>query len=207
MNKIIGYFLNQSTWRLINPKNYKRLFTHDIAIHYLRHEILESVERETTFIQGGTAVGFYAGLRFLFPEVSHLAHLYYGRSWGNAESKYVSRFMRRFRILYPGCGVYYQAFRHGLMHSHHPKWLKWTKRGWYISNVAKLEDVFGIFIPEFTTQVKSAIVQFINELEREKNGRKKYRLNKFFEALTDTGKVLKKKDLKSYAKYDYDWTR
>lgn len=206
MNKIVGYFPNQPTWQLISPRKYRRIFTHDIAIHYLRHEILESIEREMTFIQGGTAVGFYAGLRFLFPEVSHLAHLYYGyqgKIWENLESRFVSRFMRKFKILYPGCGIYYQAFRHGLMHSHHPKWLSWTKKGWYISNVAKLEDVFGIFIPEFTKQTKTAVTQFIDELEKERNKNKRYRLKKIFETLTDTGKVLQKKDLKGYAKYDY----
>ena len=71
--KIIGYFSDQPTWRLIFEKEYKKIFTHKLAIHYLEYEILESIEREIKYILSGNSVGFYAGLRFLFPEVNHLA--------------------------------------------------------------------------------------------------------------------------------------
>ncbi len=202
MNKIVGYFSDKPTWKLVSENDYRKKFSYSVAIHYLKHEILGSVEREMTFVQSGTAVGFYAGLRFLFPEISHLAHLYYGRNWNDAESRYASRYMRKFKILYPGCGLYYEAFRHGLMHSHHPKWLSVTKSGWYVSNVAKLANIFGIFIPEFTNQVKAAIEMFIQELESEERTKRRNRFNKFFDALVDSGQVIEKKDLRGYAKYD-----
>lgn len=203
MKKIVGYFPDKPTWRMVAIEEYKKAFNHDAAIYYLDHEILESVDREMKVILTGDKAGFYAGLRFLFPEVSHLSHLYYGKGWGLKESKYVSRFMRKFNILSPECGVYYEVFRHGLMHSHHPKWIKKAKNGWYISNTEKLDRLFGIFIPSFTEQIKLAITQFINELKTEQGKKKKYRLDKFFDAMVDVGKILNKKDLKGYAKYDY----
>lgn len=158
-------------------------------------------------ILSGTKAGFYAGLRFLFPELIHLAHFYYGykeKEWKSKESKFTSRFMRKFKILYPQCGLYYQVFRHGLMHSHHPKWLRKGKSvsEWYISNTEKL-DMFGVSLPELTTEIKKAIFAFIDELEYEKVKKRFYRLNKFFDALSDCGKILKKKDLRGYAKYDH----
>lgn len=203
MKKIVGYFPDRPTWRKVAVEEYKKVFSHDTAIYYLEHEILESVDRETKAILTGDKTGFYAGLRFLFPEVSHLSHLYYGKNWGLKESKYVSRFMRKFNILSPECGVYYEVFRHGLMHSHHPKWIKKARNGWYISNTEKLDRLFGIFIPGFTEQIKLAITQFINELKTEQGKKKKYRRDKFFDAMVDVGKILNKKDLKGYAKYDY----
>lgn len=203
MKKIVGYFPDKPTWRKVAIEEYKKVFNHDVSIYYLDHEILESVDREMKVILTGDKAGFYAGLRFLFPEVSHLSHLYYGKEWGLKESKYVSRFMRKFNILSPECGVYYEVFRHGLMHSHHPKWIKRAKNGWYISNTEKLDKLFGIFIPGFTEQIKLAITQFINELKTEQGKKKKYRLDKFFDAMVDVGKILNKKDLKGYAKYDY----
>lgn len=211
MNKIVGYFHQKPTWRAVTVKEYKKIFNHDIAISYLKHEIFESVEREMAQILSGSFAGFYAGLRFLFAEVTYLSHLYWGKkgeNWKRKESAYVVRYMRKFKILYPECGVYYEVFRHGLMHTHHPKWIKKARRvaGWYISNTDK-SKTFGIFIPEFTNQVKSAIKQFIEELEIEKNRNKRNRLDKFFEALTDAGKILTKNDLKPYARTDYPKVR
>lgn len=203
MKKIIGYFDTNPTWRPISTKKYKRLFSHDLAIHYLKHEIYESIDREMKHILGGKATGFYAGLRFLFPEVNHLAHLYWGhkgKAWTSKETPLVALFMRKFKIFYPEGGIYYRVFRHGLMHSHHPKWIRKNgKIGWYISNVARLDE-FGVFLPEFTTQVKSSVDSFVIELENEKTRKKKYRLNKFLNALIDCGKILNKGDLRQKRK-------
>lgn len=200
MKKIIGYFSTPPTWRLVSAKEYREKFTHELAIHYLKHEIFESVEREMEYILKGNA--FYAGLRFLFPEVNHLAHLYWGhkgKQWRGKEARLISLYMRKFNIFYPDGGLYYKVFRHGLMHSHHPKWIRKNgKVGWYISNVAKIEE-FGIFLPEFTGQVKSSIQSFINELKKEKVNNQKLRRDKFVEALVDIGKILNKKELRLYA--------
>lgn len=199
MKKIIGYYPSDPTWRLVSEKEYKKEFTHELATHYLRHEIDESVEREMKHILSGATTGFYAGLRFLFPEVSHLAHLYWGykdRAWKILETRLVALYMRKFKIFYPEGGIYYKVFRHGLMHSHHPKWIRKNgKISWYISNVAKLDE-FGVFLPEFRNGVRSSINQFIKELEAEKLNGGNNRLNKFFDALVDTGKILTKKDLR-----------
>lgn len=203
MKNIVGYFSSNPTWRRVSEKEYKKILKHDLAIHYLKNEIYESVDREMKHILKGDASGFYAGLRFLFPEITHLAHLYYGyrgKVWKSIESKYSSRFMRKFKILSPQCGLYYEVFRHGLMHSHHPKWLRKGKsvNAWYISNTEEL-DMFGVSLPKLTTEIKNAISSFIYELEREKGN---YRLNRFFNALVDCGKILYKNSLTGYARYD-----
>lgn len=201
MRKIIGYFSSDPTWQLVTEKEYRKVFTHDLAIYYLKHEIYESVEREMKHILAGNAVGFYAGLRFLFPEVNHLAHLYWGhkgKNWQTKETRLVALYMKKFKIFYPEGGLYYKVFRHGLMHSHHPKWIRKNgKVGWYISNVAKIDD-FGVFIPEFTSQIKASIDNFISKLEEEKASKKKLRLSNFLTALIDSGKILNKKDLRLY---------
>ncbi|GEM_PF-7030215 len=202
MKKIIGYFSSSPTWNRISEKEYRKQFTHDLAIYYLKYEIFESIEREMTFILKDEAVGFYAGLRFLFPEVNHLAHLYWGHrggEWRKLETRLTSLYMKRFCIFIPDGGIYYLVFRHGLMHSHHPKWVKKDKRiGWYISNREKLEEEFSIFIPEFTEKVKLSIEKFITELEIEKKNNKRHRLNNFLDAIADSGKILQKKDLRLY---------
>lgn len=197
--KIIGYFSNAPTWRLVDEKSYKNKFSHADAIAYLEHEITESVDRETSLLLSGNSVGFYSALRFLFPEVNHLSHLYWGHKgsyWRNNETRFVSLFMKKFEILSPECGIYYQAFRNGLMHSHHPKWVKRKNGvGWYISNTAKIDE-FGIFVPEFANQIKAAIKKFITELENEKKENRSNRLMKFADALADCGTILRKRDLK-----------
>ncbi|OGH20735.1 MAG: hypothetical protein A3D74_05410 [Candidatus Levybacteria bacterium RIFCSPHIGHO2_02_FULL_37_13] len=208
MSKIVGYFSTGQTWRVIDEKEYRKVFllNPNLAISYLKHEIMESVEREMGVILSGTKAGFYAGLRFLFPEVVHLAHLYYGykgNDWKFKESKFTARFMRKFKILYPQCGLYFEVFRHGLIHGHHPKWLRKGKsvNEWYVSNTEKL-DMFGVSLPELTKTIKTAILEFIDELENKNANKNRYRLRKFLDALSDCGKILKKKDLKGYAKYD-----
>ncbi len=204
--EIIGYYSNQPTWQLVKFSAYKRQFTHQLAIHYLEHEIFESVDREMQHILSGQNAGFYAGLRFLFAEVTALSHLYWGvKSFiPRKESAYVARFMRKFGVLPPEHGVHYETFRHGLMHSHHPKWIKKGNRiiGWYISNTAKANS-FGIFIPEFTEQVKNTISAFIAELRVEEIAGKNTRLKKFIEGYTHTAKVLKRRDLGKYSRTDF----
>ena len=207
INKIVGYFANANqTWKVVNVNDYRRIFNHDTAISYLEHEIYESVDREMAQILSGTNAGFYAGLRFLFAELTFLAHLYHGKKsyFPKRESYYVTKYMRRFKILHPECGIFYEVFRHGLMHSHHPKWLKKGNKmaGWYISNTAKLNS-FGIFVPDFTKDVKSAIKQFISELQTEKTTHKKTRLIHFCNAIVHVGKIMTKKDLGNYAKRDF----
>lgn len=201
MKRIVGYFPDEPTWRAIKENDYRKKFSHDIAIKYLINEIQESITREMDSMPSSS---FYSAIRFLFPEVTHLSHLYYGykgRDWESRESKYVARFMRKFKILHPKCGVYYQVFRHGLMHSHHPKQVR-KLSGWYISSDTKLEDVFGIYIPDLKNQLIATVEQMIVELKTERNKKGRYRLNKFLEALVDVGEILTKKKLKGYARYD-----
>lgn len=204
--KIAGYYSTPNTWRLVEKLDYKRQLSHDLVIHYLQHEIYESVDREMKHILSASRTGFYAGLRFLFAEVTYLSHLYWGKNSykPRKESAYVARFMRKFNILPPEYGVHYEVFRHGLMHTHHPKWLKKGNRviGWYVSNVAKTTG-FGVFIPEFAQQVKDAINNFISELKIEKAANKRTRLDKFFEGYISTAKVLTRKDLSKYARTDF----
>jgi hypothetical protein len=210
MDKIVGYYTTGQTWRETSIWNYKRNFKHDSAVSYLEHEIFESVDREMTQILSGTNAGFYAGLRFLFAELTFLAHLYNGKKSyvPKKESYYVAKYMRRFKILHPECGVFYEVFRHGLMHSHHPKWLKKGNNvaGWYISNTAKLSS-FGIFVPGFTNDVKSAIKQFITELQTEKTAGRKTRLTHFLYTIIHAGKIMTKKELGNYAKGDFRFVK
>lgn len=205
-NKIVGYYETQPTWRLVDSGEYKKIFNHNIAIHYLQHELYESVDREMKHILSGEFSSFYAGLRFLFPEVTYLSHLYWGRNSykPRKESYYVARYMRKFGILTPGCGVHYEIFRHGLMHTHHPKWLKKGGRviSWYVSTTAKLTD-FGVFLPEFTVQIKNAINNFVKELEHEKRLGKKTRCSKFLESYLRSADILTKKSLSKYARNDF----
>ena len=184
----------------MSEKDYKNIFDHDLAILYLKQEILESVQREISQILSGNFAGFYAGLRFLFAEVTYLSQLY----WGRDEAKLVARFMRKFNILTPTSGLHYEVFRHGLMHTHHPKFIRYNRKvvPWYISNAQELK-MFGISNPIFKEQVEKAISEFINELEAEKTKKKENRLNKYFKGLVSAGKILSKKDLKPYARSDF----
>lgn len=202
MPKIIGYFQNKPTWREIDEKTYRKIFNHELAIAYLRNEIYESIEREIEGVASHTTAGFYAALRFLFAEVAYLSNLYWGVQ--GVESKFVARYMRKFKILLPTSGLHYEVFRHGLSHTHHPKWIRKGNKviPWYISTSAKLND-FGILIPEFSEQVKSSIKLFIRELEIENKESKINRLNKFFEGVSNAGRILTRNDLKSYARSDF----
>ena len=210
MDEIIGYYPGPSqTWRATTIQDYRRIFNHDTAISYLEHEIFESVDREMRQMLGGPNTGFYAGLRFLFAEVTFLAHLYNGKKSyvSRRESYYVAKYMRKFKILHPECGVLYDVFRHGLMHSHHPKWLKKNGQiGWYISNAARLGN-FGICIPEFTDDVKTTIKQFISELQSEKAANKHTRLNHFLETIIHAGTIMTKADLGKYARGDFKFVK
>lgn len=204
MKKIVGYFSEKPTWRVTSVKEYKKKFNHDLAISYLKNEIFESVDREINHILSGNSVGFYAGLRFLFAELTYLSRLYWGNDSEKTESAHVVRFMRKFNILSPEYGVHYEVFRHGLMHTHHPKWIKKRTRviNWYISNKEKLTS-FGVCIPEFSDQIKRAIRNFGEELKVEKILNKNTRLNKFLETIISAGEILTRKDLKKYAKTDF----
>jgi len=208
MKRIVGYFPDKETWRKTDEEEYRRsIFSHNIAIHYLKHEIQESVEREMNVILSGTKAGFYAGLRFLFAEVNGLACLYWGKDSDskNCKAELVVEFMRKFGILQPTPGLHYEVFRHGLMHSHHPKWIKKNKKviGWYIDNEEKRKG-FGVYVPEFRDQVISSIKEFIAELEKERDNKEGTLLNRFRDGLIASGKILTKKDLKEYAKDDYE---
>lgn len=75
---------------------------------------------------------------------------------------------------------------------------------WYISNAQELK-MFGISNPIFKEQIEKAINKFIDELETEKSAIKKNRLNKFIKGLASAGKILSKKDLKSYARSDFKY--
>lgn len=204
--KIIGYYSTPNTWRLVEKSDYKKELNHDLVIHYLQYEIYESVDREMKHILSASQTGFYAGLRFLFAELTYLSHLYWGKNSYKykKESAYVARFMRKFNILPPEYGVHYEVFRHGLMHTHHPKWIKKGNKviGWYISNVAKTIS-FGVFIPEFTQQIKDAINVFISELKKEKVENKRTRLDKFFEGYSSTAKILTRKNMGKYSRTDF----
>ena len=200
MNNIVGYFSDGSTWQQVTEKEYKKIFNHDLAILYLKQEILESVQREMSQILSGNFAGFYAGLRFLFAEVTYLSQLY----WGRDEAKSVARFMRKFNILTPTSGLHYEVFRHGLMHTHHPKFIRHKNKvvPWYISNTQEL-GMFGISNPTFRMQIENAINKFIEELEKEKDRNKRNRLDRFLKGLMSAGKILSAKDLKSYARSDF----
>lgn len=205
MTKIIGYFHDNprgNTWRVVDDKKYKKQFSHKLAVDYLEYKIKESVIREMDCIlKNGQSAGFYAAVRFLFPEINHLAHLYWGyqnSSWIGKEKRLVPLFMKKFHIFADDPGAYYKVFRHGLMHSHHPKWIKRKGViGWYVSNTAKI-DQFGIFTPEMRDLLVQAIDKFISELNSEASIGHRNRLNKFSEAMIDCGKILRKKDLRLY---------
>lgn len=210
MPQIIGYYPNADTWKKKSEEQYRKDFTHDFAISYLSYEIKESIDREIKCISNGGNAGFFAAVRFLFPEVSHLAHLYFGKAWenkreGKREADYTRDYMKKFNILSPAPGLYYEVFRNGLMHSHHPKWLRKTGGSWYISNVEKLDKRFGIFTQGFAKQIKTSIDIFIKELEEEKKNNKRKRLDHFLDALIHCGHLVTKKSLasKEYAKKDF----
>jgi|SRR3989344_4684199 len=203
---IIGYYSAPETWRKVSYKEYQKAVDHDLIVHYLEHEIYESIDREMKHLLSGSNTGFYAGLRFLFAELTYLSHLYWGKNSyrKRKESEYVARFMRKFNILPPEHGVHYEVFRHGLMHSHHPKWVKKGNKiiGWYISNTAKM-NVFGVFIPEFTNQMKDAIKRFIQEVQSEKSRGGKTRQAKFFQGYIRTAEILTRKDMSQYSRTDF----
>jgi hypothetical protein len=200
--QIMGYHSTQPTWRVKGKSDYKKNFNHSLAVFYLKHEIYESIDREMAHLLSSPNSGFYAGIRYLFAEVTYLSHLYWGKksNYKNQESRYVAKFMKKFKILPPEYGLHYEIFRHGLMHTHHAKWLK-KRHGvinWYVSNVAKIDNMFGVSIPEFNIQVKKSVEIFISELEAEEKMQKRTRLNKFFEGYIKTAKILTKKDLPKY---------
>ena len=204
--KIVGFHITGTRWRVVDKAQYKKSFTHEVAVQYLWNEIYESVDREMTHILSGKKTGFYSGLRFLFAELTYLSHLYWGKKACHSpnESRYVARFMRKFNILAPEYGVHYDVFRHGLMHTHHPKWIKKNNKiiPWSVSNASKMTD-FGVAIPEFSYQIKKAIKKFWVELKVEGVTSKRTRLDNFFEGFSDATKILTRKDIAKYAKKDF----
>lgn len=203
MPKIVGYFPGNLTWRKKTEEEYRTKFDHDFAISYLENEICESIKREMLCISKGGNSGFYATVRFLFPEVSHLGNLYFGNTDDKEEPKYACKYMKKFSILSLTPGLYWAVFRNGLMHSHHPKWLRKTKGSWYISNVTELEDKFGIFTQKFADEICESIISFRDELEVEKQSGKKIKMDNFLKVLVKCGKLITKNDLKKYAKKDF----
>lgn len=222
---IVGYFPSEppkQQWKAIKEKSYKKLFSHDIAIAYLEHEVKESVEREMAHILSGSKSGFYASLRFLFAEVDYLAKLYWGgrkgwkcrggyrrqrKSGKNPHydsTRVIIQFMRKFKILTPTSGIHFDVFRHGLTHTHMPKWVQKGRDvlNWYVSNTDK-RNMFGICNPELTSQVITAIDKFVEELrEEQKHGVSGVRFNNFLLGYCDSAKILTRKELHPYARKD-----
>lgn len=214
---IIGYYPNNSTnqqWLAVNFHDYRRVFDHNTAIIYLENEIKQSVQREMSLVltfPAAYTTGYYAGIRFLFAEIEGLSKLYWGREnvgrrrlrYGgrNYEAEDAVRFMRKFNILTPTSGVHYEVFRHGLAHTHMPKYIRKNRQviGWYLSNTAQVTQ-FGVFVPQFRNQVIDAINNFIAELRQEQTNGGRNRLNKFLIGYADTATILTKRDLRPYAR-------
>lgn len=216
---IIGYYPNNTTaqrWMRVSFQDYRRIFTHQIAITYLEDEVRQSIQGEMGHIltfPAANTTGFYAGVRFLFPEIEGLAKLYWGRENlpnRRARSRYggrnytandAVRFMRKFNILTPTAGAHYEVFRHGLAHTHMPKYISKNRVGigWYLSNAGAINQ-FGILIPQFRDQVVAAIDAFIGELRREQANGGRNRLNKFLIGYADTATLLTRSDLRPYAR-------
>lgn len=212
---IIGYYPNNPTnqrWQRTTFREYRRIFDHQTAITYLENEVKQSIQSEMSLIltfPAANTTGFYAGVRFLFAEVEGLAKLYWGREnvqrprYGGRiySADDAVRFMRRFGILAPTAGVHYEVFRHGLAHTHMPKFIMKNRRviGWYLSNVAGITQ-FGIFIPQFRDHVIDAIDAFIAELRQEQLIGGRNRLNKFLIGYADTATLLTRRSLRPYAR-------
>lgn len=215
---IIGFYPNNATaqrWLPVSFRQYRRVFNHQIAITYLDSEIKQSIQRDMrlilTFPAARTA-GFYAGVRYLFAEVEGLAKLYWGREnlprrrrsrYGGRQytSRDAVRFMRKFSILTPTSGVHYEVFRHGLAHSHIPKFFSKNRTviEWYLSNSAGFTS-FGVFIPGFRDQVFDAIDSFIDELRDEQRNGGRNRLRKFLTGYCDSATILRRADLQPFAR-------
>lgn len=205
MTQIVGYFPDGQTWRKKDEQRYRIIFNHDFAIAYLRNEIDESIEREMSCISDGGNAGFYATIRFLFPEINHLSNLYFGNIENRKEPEYTCRYMKKFSILSPAPGLYWEVFRNGLLHSHHPKWLRKTKGCWYISNNEKLDGQFGIFTHQLAEEIRASIKKFTSELKAEKHRGEKVKMSNVLNVLVKCGKYITKKDLKEkdYAYKDF----
>lgn len=212
---IIGFYPNNPVnqrWQMTTFRGYHRIFDHQTAIDYLENEVKQSIQRDMSLILTFPAAynsGFYAGVRYLFAEVEGLAKLYWGREsvqrprYGGRiySAEDAVRFMRRFNILTPTSGVHYEVFRHGLAHTHMPKWISKNRRAieWYLSNGAGINR-FGIFIPQFRDQVVDAIDAFIDELRREGQAGGRNRLNRFLIGYSDSATLLTRRDLRPYAR-------
>lgn len=213
---IIGYYPNNPVsqrWQTVSFRNYRRTFDHQTAITYLEDELKQSVLRDMalllTFPAANTA-GFYAGVRYLFAEIEGLAKLFWGRETDGRRARYGGRqygakdavkFMRRFSILTPTAGVHYEVFRHGLAHTHIPKFVSKNRRAinWYLSNAASINQ-FGICIPQFRDQIIDAIDSFIDELRQEEQSGGRNRLNRFLIGYADAATLLTRSDLRPYAR-------
>lgn len=213
---IIGYYPNNPTaqrWLSTTFRAYRRVFNHQTAITYLEDEVKQSIQGEMSLIltfPAAYTTGFYAGVRFLFAEVEGLAKLYWGRETDRRRIRYGGRqyeakdavkFMRKFNILTPTSGAHYEVFRHGLAHTHIPKFIKKNRNavGWYLSNTAGITQ-FGIFIPQFRDQVLNATNSFINDLRQEQANGGNNRLNRFLIGYADAATLLTRSDLKPYAR-------
>lgn len=215
---IIGFYPNSlanQRWLRTTFREYRQIFDHQTAIRYLEDEVKQSVQREMRLILNSplaSTAGMYAGIRFLFAEIEGLAKLYLGREsvTRRGDIRYRGKiyqardavyFMRRFNILTPTSGVHYEVFRHGLTHTHMPKYISKNRRiiGWYLSNVAALQQ-FGICIPELRDQIIRAIDDFVSKLRREQANGGRTRLRKFLIGYSDSATVLTRKDLRPYAK-------
>ncbi len=210
---IVGYYpYTPQRWISVTFLEYRRVFDHPTAITYLENEVKQSIVSEMSLIltfPAANTTGYYAAVRFLFAEIEGLAKLYFGREsvrtprYGGTvyKAEDAVRFMRRFNILTPTSGAHYEVFRHGLAHTHMPKFIKKGHQviGWYLSNVAGVTQ-FGIFTPQFRDQVISAIDSFVDELRNEQANGGRNRLNKFLIGYSDTATILTRRDLRPYAR-------
>lgn len=215
---IIGFYPNSPSsrrWLRTTFREYRQVFNHQTAIRYLEDEVKQSIQREMRLILNfplANTAGMYAGVRFLFAEIEGLAKLYWGRESVTRQSntrygdkiyraKDAVYFMRRFNILTPTSGVHYEVFRHGLTHTHMPKYIIKNRRiiGWYLSNLAVFQQ-FGICIPQLRDQVILAIDNFVTELRREQVNGGRTRLRKFLIGYSDSATILTRTHLRSYAR-------
>ena len=137
---IYGYFEDiKDGFKVTTIKEWERKTTIHSVKKYLKNHLLSSLEDDFIVVHSVLKkknVGYFVLPKVIFPYISFLGSLCYGKNSSESAIKFMVKYMGRVSKEYEYCaGVYYLGYRHGLLHTNMPKIFSYGKRrlGWHVS--------------------------------------------------------------------------